>query len=205
METARAERPSGRAMLQQGRVIEKRGNLVYRVEKLRRDREDAPVPLVRVAAVWSLAALLAGPVDANDQVRDTPTISPENGLPTLSIDSPIPSTLPTQSARLSVALVQRLVDTAVLVGGKNAADLRKRADNLLHDAGGSESEAVVLQLADDAKRSIVEAAFPKRTTRWEPGISIAILLSVVSLVTSLASLLFLRSATRRALRDAGLL
>jgi hypothetical protein len=137
-------------------------------------------------------------------------------------DKSEPTVVRPPSSALSTDLLRVFVDTAAQVHASSAADLQRKLEKLLPDLGSPAAQADALQVANDTQRSILDAFTRKEAPRQEQSQpatkahsehwwnvffapEIAVLLSVLSLITSLGTFVVLRSATRRALRDAGLL
>jgi hypothetical protein len=142
-----------------------------------------------------------------------------------TVEKIAPSLVPNSARNLSADLVQTLVDTAAQVGASNADSLHRRVRELPANIDSPAQEGPFREIATDAKQSILEAFGRSQAVRREPeaprslppahwgqarwpgpeSSTIAVVLSIVALLASITSFIFVRSSTRKALRDAGLL
>lgn len=128
--------------------------------------------------------------------------------------------------KLPIDILEIVIDAAARVHAdlRKVDDLRRQLKDIQKDVDGLQQHAAFINLASDGRRIIVEAfervatpsgdvAQPKlpaatKVDAWPLelyGFILAIVLGVASLVTSLISFRLVRSATKKALLDAGLL
>jgi hypothetical protein len=135
-----------------------------------------------------------------------------------------PSPIQKGASILPATLLTTFVETAARVDEPSAAHLRRQLAGLPADLNDRAAREVALQLASDAQRSILDAfaqarlknagsasappadaGFLDRLWTSLDNSTVAITLAILSLIISLVSFISLRSATRQAMTDAGLL
>jgi hypothetical protein len=182
------------------------------------------VRLINGAVIFVLAAIVTGSAHADDENRSVGSPLSPAGTPSTLDGKSERSAAPSPPPTLSTDLLRVFVDTATQVRVSSARDLQRRLNKLPADLRSPDAQETARKVASDAQQSILDAFIRENTGREEPTLArpnpiglweywwnvltrteTALLVSLLSLMTSLVSFLVMRSATRRALRDAGLL